>query len=670
MSEIIHKSPRGTVEVFEENGIKRIRRTVNAELPLYETLKNSECEYLPRIYSVDIAEGRTVVTEEFISEKNLLAANLDEKQVIHAMVQLCTALDFIHSLGIVHRDIKPSNILLATDGNIRLIDFEAARFVRSDKDKDTRYLGTDGFAPPEQYGFSQTDPRADIYAAGQTMKALLGSLSAKRKYAKIIRKCTALDPAERYQSARELSAALTNKREKISAFAILAAAAAVLIFAAAVPKEVPTENIPDEAVIAAEAETTSETTSVSETEFTVGTTTVSETETSAETETASETESASEMESVSETTIPTETENTSETSITAETEITTKLTTVAETKSTTARTTVTTTEMTTKTETSAETKAADVTTTAYDISIPDNLPISLSAKEYASSSEKQPYYTKVNIKSPVYAWIGDEETGFQVDNGSYVLKNTLMWVAMYSNDYIDNDILINGEIVNAQSSGGSSNFGVPYTIGIAESEVSITSKPTVCKKTTVVIKNSDIEVKYYVDGYNVGGNIGSGDTVRFDTPISIGCYKNLIAGYDITVNGKKFPLYINGDNTYMLNTYIPDSKETVIDKVKRNTLTEYERINYVPVYFGSEIGVLEFPLSRGLSMDEYYISYNSGDMLAKGSSIRIVAEGSAYERKTMKINGNTVDMYINGDGNYITDYIIPNNISSLNITLE
>lgn len=311
MSEIIHKSSRGTVEVFEENGEKRIRRTVNAELPLYETLKNSECEYLPRIYSVDIAECRTVVTEEFISEKNLLAANLDEKQVIHAMVQLCTALDFIHSLGIVHRDIKPSNILLATDGNIRLIDFEAARFVRSDKDKDTRYLGTDGFAPPEQYGFSQTDPRADIYAAGQTMKALLGSLSAKRKYAKIIRKCTALDPAERYQSARELSAALTNKREKISAFAVLAAAAAVLIFALAVPKEAPTENIPDEAVIAAEAETTSETTSVSETEFTVGTTTVSETETSAETETASETES------VSETTIPTETESTSETTVTA-----------------------------------------------------------------------------------------------------------------------------------------------------------------------------------------------------------------------------------------------------------------------------------------------------------------------------------------------------------------
>ncbi|MDE5582217.1 MAG: serine/threonine protein kinase, partial [Ruminococcus sp.] len=311
MSEIIHKSSRGTVEVFEENGEKRIRRTVNAELPLYETLKNSECKYLPKIYSVDIAEGKTVVTEEFISDKNLLAANLNEKQVIRAMVQLCAALDFIHGLGIIHRDIKPSNILLSENGNIRLIDFEAARFVRDDKDRDTRYLGTDGFAPPEQYGFSQTDFRTDIYAAGQTMKTLLGSLSAKKKYAKIIRKCTALDPAERYQSAKALADALTNRREKISVSAVLAAAAAVLIFTAFVPKKVPAENISDEIGIVAEAETSSaETTAVSETTLITETTTASETSIAAET--------AAEAESVSETSNITETEFSATTAVTDE----------------------------------------------------------------------------------------------------------------------------------------------------------------------------------------------------------------------------------------------------------------------------------------------------------------------------------------------------------------
>ncbi|MCM1023609.1 MAG: protein kinase [Prevotella sp.] len=268
MPETIKTSERGMVEILTENDGKIIRRTVNAELSVYAALKNSECKYLPKIYSAEIADGKTIVTEEFIEGKTLLAANLDGKKTVRAMVQLCAALEFIHGFGIVHRDIKPSNILFANDGNIRLIDFEAARFVRNDKDKDTRYLGTDGFAPPEQYGFSQTDFRTDIYAAGQTFKTLLGSLSADKKYAKIIKKATALDPAERYQSAKEFANALTNKRGKISVSAVLAVAVAVTLFAAFTPKEI-TENISADNVVAEifSAETTNNISEISE-EFT------------------------------------------------------------------------------------------------------------------------------------------------------------------------------------------------------------------------------------------------------------------------------------------------------------------------------------------------------------------------------------------------------------------
>ena len=265
MSEIIHTSQRGTVEIFEENGEKRIRRTVNSECPVYEKLIDAECPYIPQIYSVEIAAGKTVVTEEFISGKNLLAANLDEKQILRAMVQLCTALDCIHGLGIVHRDIKPSNILIDEDGNIRLIDFEAARFVSSDKDKDTCCLGTNGFAPPEQYGFSQTDFRSDIYAAGQTMKILLGSLSAKARYAKIIKRCTALDPDKRYQSAKALANALENKREKIISVAV-SAAAVVLILVVFALKEDSAENIFNESGIVSETEYLATTESAFETD--------------------------------------------------------------------------------------------------------------------------------------------------------------------------------------------------------------------------------------------------------------------------------------------------------------------------------------------------------------------------------------------------------------------
>lgn len=253
-------------------------------MSLYELLRNFDCVYLPQIYSVDISDGKTVVTEEFITGKNLLSANLDEKQVIHAMLQLCSALDFIHGLGIVHRDIKPSNILLDKDGNIRLIDFEAARFIRDSKDKDTHYLGTDGFAPPEQYGFSQTDFRTDIYAAGQTMKILLGSLSAKPRYAKIIKKCSAFDPDKRYQSAKALANALENKREKIISVAV-SAAAVVLILVAFALIEDSAENIFNESEI------------VSETKY------VATTENAFETETDDETTIADGMEAYAQTVI-------------------------------------------------------------------------------------------------------------------------------------------------------------------------------------------------------------------------------------------------------------------------------------------------------------------------------------------------------------------------------
>lgn len=228
-TEIIRSSERSTVELVcgEE---KFIRRTVCSECAVYNTLKDNPSCFLPQIYSVEISDGKTVVCEEYIDGRSLAHADLSEKEAEDVMIQLCSALEFIHKLGVIHRDIKPSNILLDNSGNIKLIDFEAARFVKEDSEKDTRYLGTEGFAPPEQYGFSQTDFRTDIYAAGQTMKLLLGSFSAKPVYKRIIKRCTSFDPDKRYQSAAELKSALLNIHRKyfyIAAGAVLSAAAVI-----------------------------------------------------------------------------------------------------------------------------------------------------------------------------------------------------------------------------------------------------------------------------------------------------------------------------------------------------------------------------------------------------------------------------------------------------------
>ena len=91
---------------------------------------------------------------------------------------------------------------------IRLIDFDAARIFKPEKNADTHLFGTKGYAPPEQHGFGgrQTDERSDIYSLGVTMKVLLGGNLGRLK--EILDKCTELDPKNRFQNVYELKIAL------------------------------------------------------------------------------------------------------------------------------------------------------------------------------------------------------------------------------------------------------------------------------------------------------------------------------------------------------------------------------------------------------------------------------------------------------------------------------
>ena len=101
---------------------------------------------------------------------------------------MCDGLKILHENKIVHRDIKPENLILQGD-KIRLIDFDAARIFKSDKNKDTKILGTEYYAPPEQFGFGQTDPRSDIFSLGKTFQELTGK-NLRGDLKKILSKCT------------------------------------------------------------------------------------------------------------------------------------------------------------------------------------------------------------------------------------------------------------------------------------------------------------------------------------------------------------------------------------------------------------------------------------------------------------------------------------------------
>lgn len=175
VTEVLKESKKGIVQLVRKAGDEQIyvRRILQGRHPVYKLLKDSKHAYLPQIYEVETNDSTTTVIEEYIEESKADRAEISEKQFLNMAKELCSVLQYVHEKGIIHRDIKPSNIIMANDGHIRLIDFDAARIFEELKEQDTTLLGTRGYAPPEQYGFAQTDERTDIYALGVTFEQFL-----------------------------------------------------------------------------------------------------------------------------------------------------------------------------------------------------------------------------------------------------------------------------------------------------------------------------------------------------------------------------------------------------------------------------------------------------------------------------------------------------------------
>lgn len=183
----------------------------------YRNILGISCPNIVRIY--DVLDDRTVIMEYLSGTVlSLLGRRAEEYEVKSWTEQLCSAVSVLHNAGVIHRDIKPSNIMLTDDGAIKLIDFDASRIYKSFRNKDTRNIGTDGYAPPEQYGYAQTDERSDIFSIGVVMFELLTGgrpISELKGYKgllkPVIEKCTNLDPDKRYQSVEELLRALRGE---------------------------------------------------------------------------------------------------------------------------------------------------------------------------------------------------------------------------------------------------------------------------------------------------------------------------------------------------------------------------------------------------------------------------------------------------------------------------
>lgn len=212
---MVKNKENGEICVMKENFI--YNRTV------YDFLKKSDSRYFPKVYDYFISDdNRLIVIEEFISGKTIdnyieQYGVFNEQDAFGIIWQVCVGLQQIHGNvpQIIHRDLKPSNVMLTNDGNVKIIDFNAAKTVEEVKTQDTMLIGTSGYAAPEQYGFGQSDVRTDIYAAGVLLNFLCTGKLPKEQMAdgkagKIVEKCIQLEPSLRYQSSDELLDVIRN----------------------------------------------------------------------------------------------------------------------------------------------------------------------------------------------------------------------------------------------------------------------------------------------------------------------------------------------------------------------------------------------------------------------------------------------------------------------------
>lgn len=182
---------------------------------------------------MDYIEGKTLSE---IQESS--PAPLSEKRVLHWAIQVCDALNYLHTKNppIIHRNIKPKNIVLeeGEEERVRLIGFGLARHFIPGLEHDEENLGTQGYSPPEQYGLTQTDPRSDLFSLGATMFTLLSKHDPGQyvtmgvndlpefrypdlrflnslvspQTSKVVMKALQAQPEERFQSAGEMKSAL------------------------------------------------------------------------------------------------------------------------------------------------------------------------------------------------------------------------------------------------------------------------------------------------------------------------------------------------------------------------------------------------------------------------------------------------------------------------------
>lgn len=203
--------------VSKDTGRKFVAKCYEKESTYYyltepEQLVTAENDAIPHFEVEYCNENYRCVLREYIEGCSLYdyvkTHKLTDEEIADLAIKLAEAMKILHNMKppVIHRDIKPQNIIIRNDGSIALIDLGISRVYRQkETDEDTVFCGTHFFAPPEQYGFMQTDIRSDIYSFGIVLSWLLTGKArpirnSHTMLARIAAKCCEFSPDKRYKN--------------------------------------------------------------------------------------------------------------------------------------------------------------------------------------------------------------------------------------------------------------------------------------------------------------------------------------------------------------------------------------------------------------------------------------------------------------------------------------
>ena len=251
---LVKETATGILRVLKW-GRNRQTEFLRNEMEIMKKMADRKLSGIPKAYRIFEENGEVYLVREYIEGMSLAQmvlqkGGISEAEICRISRKICQTAEQFQNPDetMIHRDIKPENIVVTPGGEVVFIDFGTMRSYKKDGSRDTFVVGTRGTAAPEQYGYTQTDQRTDVYAIGQTMLYMvsesyemnqLSECAVSRRMKKIIEKACSFEPDKRYGDAAQLRRAVekcqANNRKKVykkagAVFGLIAAGYILAIF--------------------------------------------------------------------------------------------------------------------------------------------------------------------------------------------------------------------------------------------------------------------------------------------------------------------------------------------------------------------------------------------------------------------------------------------------------